>query len=265
MVLPPFVLHRPTTTAQALALVDEDCVPYSGGTELLLAMRMGLIRPAALVDLKRIPELQDVRTAGDRLVIGAGVCHDRLATDPLIGEHAGLLAAAEREVGNARVRAQGSIGGNLCFGEPRSDVATVLIALQADLLLASATGERAVPAEEFVLGPYWTAREPGELLTAVSVPLPCAQGVYVKFQTVERPTVAVAAVRRPAGDVRIVVGAVGDVPVWADYPGPEDVDTAELVARTSPTSDLIGSERYKRHVTDVYVRRAVDRLAGMEQ
>jgi carbon-monoxide dehydrogenase medium subunit len=265
VVLPPFALHRPTTTAEALSLLAEDSVPYSGGTELLLAMRMGLIRPTALVDLKRIPEMQEIRTDGPRLLIGAGVSHDRLATDPLVEQHARLLAAAEREVGNARVRAQGSIGGNICFGEPRSDVATVLIALEAELGLASSAGERSVPAEEFFLGPYWTARDATELLTAISIPLPCAEGVYLKFQTVERPTVAVAAVRRPGGDYRVVVGAVGEVPVWADYPVVGDVDPVDLVGRTSPVSDLTGSERYKRHVTEVYVRRAAELLAESER
>lgn len=261
MPLPPFALHRPTSLAEVESLIDEDCVAYSGGTELLMAMRMGLIRPGALVDLKRVPELQVLRVADGGLRIGAGLSHDRIANDPLVGEHAALLAAAERTVGNARVRAQGTIGGNICFAEPRSDVATVLIALDARLVLRGAGGERTVATSEFFLGPYWTAREPNELLTTIVIPLPCPTGVYVKFQTVERPTVAVAAVNLPAGGVRVVVGAVGDLPVSVDRPGIGDVDAAELAARVEPVTDIVGSQRYKRHVTEVYVRRALDGLA----
>jgi carbon-monoxide dehydrogenase medium subunit len=262
MSLPPFTLHRPGTAAEAVALLAEDCVPYSGGTELLMAMRMGLIRPAALVDLKRVPELRVVGVDDERLLLGAGLSHDNIARDAVVAKHADLLVTAERTVGNARVRAQGSIGGNICFAEPRSDVATVLVALDAQLLLASAAGIRSVPAGEFFLGPYWTARRADELLTAVSVPLPCAEGVYLKYQTVERPTVAVAAVRLPRGGYRVVVGAVGDVPVSADYAELSEVDPAELASRVEPVPDLAGSERYKRHVTEVYIRRAVTALAG---
>jgi carbon-monoxide dehydrogenase medium subunit len=141
-------------------------------------------------------------------------------------------------------------------------VATVLVALDASLVLRGESAERAVPAAEFFLGPYWTARDPGELLTAVSIPLPAPVGVYVKFQTVERPTVAVAAVRLVGGGCRIVVGAVGDLPVAADYAEPADVDPAALAERVEPVSDLTGSERYKRHVTEVFVRRAAVELAG---
>ncbi|MCW2645853.1 MAG: aerobic carbon-monoxide dehydrogenase medium subunit [Pseudonocardiales bacterium] len=262
MPLPAFTLHRPRSAADAIALLDEDCLAYSGGTELLMAMRMGLIRPTALVDLKRIDELNTITLGADRLLIGAGASHDRVAGDALVAEHAALLATAERLVGNARVRAQGSIGGNICFAEPRSDVATVLVALDATVLLQSASSRRSVPATEFFLGPYWTAREPGELLTAISIPLPAPAGVYLKFQTVERPTVAVAAVALPEGGYRIVVGAVGDLPVSADYAQLTAVDAADLAARVEPVSDLTGSERYKRHVTEVFVRRAVAALAG---
>lgn len=262
MPLPPFTLHRPTTADEAVALLDDDTIPYAGGTELLMAMRMGLIRPIGLVDLKRIGELQTIRLDGTRLMIGAGASHDRIAHDPLVAEHAALLATAERLVGNARVRAQGTIGGNVCFAEPRSDVATVLIALDAVLILASTAGRREVTAAEFFLGPYWTAREPGELLVSISVPQPAPTGVYLKFQTVERPTVAVAAVTIPGGGCRVVIGAVGDSPVAGTYPDIASADPRELVAQVEPAADLVGSERYKRHVTEVYVRRALEQLAG---
>lgn len=261
MPLPPFTLHRPSSVADAVALLDDDCVPYSGGTELLLAMRMGLMRPAGLVDLKRIAELSSIRVEGSALVIGGGASHDTIARDPLVAEHAALLATAERLVGNARVRAQGSIGGNICFAEPRSDVATVLVALDASLTVRGPSGERTVPAAEFFLGPYWTVREANELLTAVSIPAPAPTGVYLKFQTVERPTVAVAAVRRE-DMVRIVVGAVGELPMASDHPTLTDVDPAALAAGVDPIPDLTGSERYKRHVTEVYVRRAVTALGA---
>jgi carbon-monoxide dehydrogenase medium subunit len=261
--LPAFAIRRPTRLADAIALINDDCVPYWGGTELLLAMKMGLLRAEALVDLKAIAELEGIRRDGDSLVIGAGVSHDEIAFNDLVREQASLLAVAEATVGNARVRAQGTIGGNLCFAEPRSDVATALIALDATVRLISAEGARTLSVAEFILGPYWTQRESNELLVDISIPLPAPVGVYLKFQTVERPTVAVAAVRLGTAGVRIVVGAVSEVPVVVDSDSISDVDPAAVAARIEPIPDLTGSVRYKRHVTEVYIRRAIEGLNGV--
>jgi carbon-monoxide dehydrogenase medium subunit len=262
MALPRFALQRPRALDEALALIGGDALPYVGGTELLLAMRMGLLRPAVLVDLKRVGGLADIRFDGARLTIGAATTHDDIARHPLVAEHCSLLAAVEHGVGNARVRAQGSIGGNICFAEPRSDLAAALVALSAELELRSARGTRTVAAREFFLGPYWTVREADELLTAIHVPVPAATGVYRKFQTVERPTVSVAAVSRPDGGFRVVVGAVGDKPLWFDADELTTIAPDEIASAVEPVADLVGSVRYKRHMTEVFVRRAIDDLAG---
>lgn len=258
--LPPFALQRPATLEQALALVDDDAVPFWGGTELLLAMKMGLYRPDALVDLKRLPELTGITVTGDGLVIRAGVTHAEIATSPLVAEHAPLLAIATQTVGNARVRAQGTIGGNLCFAEPRSDIATVLTALDARVRLRSTDGARELRVPDFVLGAFYADRNPNEILVEVVVPLPAPVGVYRKYQTVERPTVVVAVVRRADGAHRAVVGAVAEVPYVVDAAALDDVDAAAIAAAIDPIADLTGQEDYKRHVTKVYVERAVTAL-----
>ena len=261
--LPPFRIERPASVAAAVGLMDDDRVAYWGGTELLLAMKMGLLVPDSLVDLKRIPELRGIRREGDRLVIGAGATHDEIARSSLVGAVAPLLVDVERRVGNARVRAQGTIGGNLCFAEPRSDIATILIALDAGVSLQSRDSARTVPVVDFVLGPYWTARESGELLVDVAVPTPVARGVYLKFQVTERPTVGVAAVTRPGSRTcRLVIGAVAEAPRVFDYERWADVDPEEIAARVEPIGDLTGSVEYKRHVTAIFIRRAVAAIRG---
>jgi carbon-monoxide dehydrogenase medium subunit len=262
--LPPFRLARPETLDEALEAIGEDEVPYCGGTELLLAMRAGLHRPDVLVDVKRLPELAGIRREGDRLVIGATERHMDVAADPLVREHLPMLSSVERAVGNARVRAQGSIGGNLCFAEPKSDVGTALIALQAVVTLVSPGGRREVPVEEFIAGPYFADKEPDELLVDVRVPLggPQVRATYVKFQTMERPTIGVALAHAPdGGECRLVVGAIGEQPTAWTFDSPADIDADEIAAEVDPTPDLAGSERYKRHITGVYVRRALDELA----
>jgi carbon-monoxide dehydrogenase medium subunit len=260
--LPAFALRRPATLEEALELIDDDAVPYWGGTELLLAMKMGLYRPDTLVDLKRLPELTGMAVTDEGLVIRAGVTHAQIESAPLVVEHAPLLALAARTVGNARVRAQGTIGGNLCFAEPRSDVATVLTALDARVRLRSADGARELPVPEFVLGAFYADRTPQEILVDVVVPLPAPTGVYRKYQTVERPTVVVALVRRGDAGYRVVVGAVAEVPHVVDVPTLDDIDAASIAADIDPIADLTGQEDYKRHVTKVYVERAVAGMRG---
>jgi aerobic carbon-monoxide dehydrogenase medium subunit len=262
--LPPFRLARPATLDEALDAIGEDQVPYCGGTELLLAMRAGLHRPDALVDVKRLPELAGIRIEDGHLVIGATERHMDVAAHPLVRRHFPMLCDVEHAVGNARVRAQGSVGGNLCFAEPKSDVGTALIALQAGVTLASPRGRRDVSVLEFIAGPYYADKEPDELLVEVRLPVdgPAVSATYVKYQTMERPTIGVAlAHAREAGTCRLVVGAVGEVPTAWTFTAPDEIDADAIAAEVDPTPDLTGSERYKRHITGVYVRRAVDALA----
>lgn len=264
--LPPFGLARPETLEEALSLLSEERVPYCGGTELLLAMKIGLHRPDALVDLKPIVELRGVRLDAGELVIGATTTHQRLATDPVLREHLPLLAAVEKRVGNARVRAQGSIGGNLCFAEPKSDVSTALIALDASVTLTSSSAQRRLSVRDLIEGAYDAAREPDELLVDIRVPLTSGRrSAYVKFQVTERPTVGVAVVEDAStGACRVVVGAVGEVPYVRDYAGRDAVQAAELAAELDPIADLTGSVRYKRHVAAVFIDRALAALEGAD-
>jgi aerobic carbon-monoxide dehydrogenase medium subunit len=258
--LPPFAIQRPRSASDAIGLLSEDSTAYFGGTELLLAMKMGLLRPRVLVDLKRIEELRGIGIADGQLVIGAGVTHAEVASSELVQDLVPVLAEAEARVGNARVRAQGSIGGNLCFAEPRSDITTVLCALGASVVLRSRSGSRTLPVPEFLLGPYWTERQDDELMLHVAIPLPAPDGSYLKYQTSERPVVGVAAVRAGDSGVRLAIGAVTELPVCREFADLEQVDVEALVADLDPVADLAGSVTYKRHVTGVYVRRAMRAL-----
>lgn len=258
-----FGIARPADLEDVLSRIDDDTIPYWGGTELLLAMKLRLLTPSVLVDLKGVPGLTDVAVVDDALVIGAGASHDAVATHPLVLEHAPFLSTVASQIGNARVRAQGTVGGNLCFAEPRSDWATALLALDGTLTLASRAGIRRLGVPEFLLGPYWTAREPDELLVSLSVPLPAPTGVYRKLSLTERPTATVAAVAADAAagnPCRVAVGAVTDVPRLFAFAQWEDVDAESIVAVLDPTDDPAGSVEYKRHVAGVLVRRSVEAM-----
>jgi carbon-monoxide dehydrogenase medium subunit len=169
-----------------------------------------------------------------------------------------------RRVGNARVRAQGTLAGNLCFAEPRSDVATALVALGASVLVRSATGERSLPVADFVLAPFTTDRQSNELVVRVDIPLDGARrAAYVKYQVAERPTVGVAATEWAAtGGARrqVVVGAVSERPLVFGGDAGGVLDPDAVAAAVDPIPDLTGSVEYKRHLTAVFVRRALAAL-----
>lgn len=262
--MPPFSLIRPATLPELLQVLGEEQLPYCGGTELLMAMRAGLQTPAALVDVKRVPELAGVRVESGALVIGAATFHVDVAAHPLVHEWFPMFADVESAVGNARVRAQGSVGGNLCFAEPKSDVATALIALDASAVLTSSDGQqRAVSVEDFIVGAYEADKSPNELLLDVRIPLREGQrAVYRKYQTRERPTVGVA-ITKVDTRCRLVVGAVGERPMAWTFNRPDDISAADIAAEVDPIPDLTGSERYMKHITEVYVQRALRDIRRM--
>jgi aerobic carbon-monoxide dehydrogenase medium subunit len=263
--LPPFRLCRPRNLTEALDVISEEKVPYCGGTELLLAMRAGLHRPETLVDIKQLPELCGVATDEGTVVLGAAERHADLAESPIVREHLPMLSTVEGAVGNARVRAQGSIGGNLCFAEPKSDVATALVAYGAEVTLAGPAGRRAVAVEDFVAGPYFADKESNELLLDVRIPIPApgTRAIYLKYQIAERPTVGVALLHdATAGQCRLVVGAVGEVQMLWTFGDPSEIEPEAVVEELDPTPDLTGSERYKRHVATVFIRRAIGAMTA---
>jgi carbon-monoxide dehydrogenase medium subunit len=278
--LPPFELHRPASVEEASTLLEQlgdEAVVYSGGTELLLVMKMGLAEYAHLVDVKGIAELRRLDAANGVLEVGAAVTHREVERSPAVQERWAGLATMERGVGNLRVRTMGTIGGNLCFADPHSDPAAFLLAAGGTLVCRrGGRPPREVPVESFVEGPYRTALEPGELLTAVRVPAPPqATGIaHEKMSLYERPAVTVTCLVRLDGgvlaDVRLAVGSVGNRPFRAGDAeaalagaATDDLDgvlasAAEAAAAESdPVEDANGSVEYKRQLVRVLTKRCV--------
>lgn len=275
-----FDVHRAATVDEAIALrvrFGEDAALYAGGTELLLAMKLGLARWPHLIDLKPIQSLAQVHATTAVLRIGATATHWALERDPEIARIVPAFAALERNVANIRVRAAGTLAGNLAFAEPHADPPSLLLALGATVVLQSAAGTRSLAIDEFITGMYQTALGPDELIVAIEIPIP-APGVrasYVKFQVIERPSVGVAVVAalsdgRFDGAPTVVVGAVDEVPrlvptaelAGADAADPRTADALADAARgaVDPTADLAGSATYKRHVVGIFARRALATL-----
>ncbi|PYM22704.1 MAG: 4-hydroxybenzoyl-CoA reductase [Candidatus Rokuibacteriota bacterium] len=287
--LRPFALHRPASAEEACGLLSrlgEDAVPYAGGTELLLLMKEGLLRPRHLVDVKRIPGLDAIVDGGADVTIGAVVTHRAVERSAAVRARCPVLASVARHVANIRVRNVGTVGGNLAFADPHSDLATLFLALDARVQLASPRGRRELSLDDFVRGPWETARAADELLTSVTLtPWPeRTAAAYVKFGVHERPTLGVAVALRlePAAngaasvaEARLAIGCVDPRP--ARVPAAEarlrgcpvadlEDSVAEVGARAAasvdPADDLYGSADYKREMVAVFTRRALRAAAA---
>jgi carbon-monoxide dehydrogenase medium subunit len=276
MRLSPFEIHTPATLVEAGDLMErlgDDAVLYAGGTELLLVMKLGFADYGNLVDVKGVAELHRLVLEGSDLVVGGSVTHRALERSPVLAEHWPELARMEHGVANVRVRGAGTLGGNLAFADPHSDPATFLLAAGATIEVWGRAGARSVPMDRFVLGPYQTALRPGEIITAIRIPLPGpgSATAHRKIAFHERPAATVTCIVQvdPAGAVtgaRIAVGSVGLVPMRLEVaeqalcaagtgPVPEAVQSAAHDG-CAPTEDSNGAVDYKRHLVGVLVRRA---------
>jgi len=274
--LAPFTLHRPDSVGQAsrlLAELGDDGAAYCGGTELLLAMKLGLASYEHLVDLKRVDGLRGIEAAGGGVRVGAAATHREIETSAALRARYPEMPAMISQVANLRVRSVGTLGGNLCFADPHSDPASFLMAVGATLVCQRGEQTRRVPAGQFLTGPYQTALTPGELLVAVELPArPERTGLsHLRMKLTERPAVTVTAlVTRRGNDVataRLIVGSVGSVPFTADtalLAGPADGFVAragacaeQAAAGCAPLPDGEASPDYLRHLVTVHARQAL--------
>ena len=273
--IPAFELHRAADVEEAVSLLSslEDAACYAGGTELLQVMKMGFATPGHLVDLKPIAELGGIAVTADGLRIGATVTHREIERSPLIAEELPALVALEHQVANIRIRNVGTLGGNLCFAEPHSDPAALLVACAATVTFAGTAGRRTIALEDFLLDAFVTDRDEGEILTDVTIPpLDGRALAYRRFALTERPTVSIAVQACIKGGrflaPRIVVGAVGATPLVCQAAAALDGlpigdvqaaggDVASACSGEVDPMDVEVGDAYLRNLVAVLVRRAL--------
>lgn len=275
-----FRLDEPASVREVSELLGrfgESAKLYAGGTELLLAMKEGLVHYERLINVKTVQGLNEIKSNDGMIRIGALCTHHQLETSPALRQFLPAFVKLEENVANVRVRQAGTIGGNLCFAEPHADPGTLLIALGAKLVAEKTDSRREIPAEAFFVGAYETCLEPDEVLTEIQVPLPAGRSgiAYLKFGYLERPSVGVAvALTRNGGggsigDIKIVVGCAGPAPkrvveAEAILKGKTTEEATRTVAQAGEVagraadaiSDLHGSQEYKEHIVGVLLKRA---------
>jgi carbon-monoxide dehydrogenase medium subunit len=272
-----FTIHQPKTPAEAsqmLAEFGEKGRLYAGGTELLLAMRHDLLRYEHLVDVKTIPDLNRIEMNNGAVAIGSTATHRAIERSAVVKQNFPVFSEMETLVANARVRASGTLGGNLCFAEPHSDPATLLLALGAKINVQGKESARYLTIDKLITGAYETSLAPDEIMTGVEIPLlaKTQRAAYLKFQIKERPTLGLALIVDVNGDniknATAVVGCVSPVPTQSNeanglLTGSKEqvekqlTDAAQALGDAAdPIDDLEGSREYKRHLIGVFLKRA---------
>ncbi|HET7173235.1 MAG TPA: xanthine dehydrogenase family protein subunit M [Nocardioidaceae bacterium] len=283
MIPAAFDYQAPDTVADALAALSsgaDEVKVLAGGQSLIPVLRLRMAAPSLIVDLGRIPELSGVSDDGDAIMIGAMTTHDQVTHDPLIAEHAALLARAAETVADPQVRHLGTFGGSLAHADPAGDMPAAALALNAEMMITGSQGERTVAAKDFFVGLFETAVGEDEILTSIRVPKHTGWGShYEKFNRVAQQwsIVGVAATLRLDGgtiaEAGIALTNMGLTPIRASAveqalvgrpPNEDAVRQAaeQAAAGTHPPSDANGDADYRRHLAAVLTRRAVLAAAG---
>jgi carbon-monoxide dehydrogenase medium subunit len=276
-----FAYHRPTSVNEAVALLadlGEDGRALAGGHSLIPMMKLRLATPGNLVDLAGIADLKGIRPDGGDIVIGAMTTQHEVIGSDLLGAKLPILRETSELIADPQVRYVGTLGGNVANGDPGNDMPAVMLCLGAIYHLVGKAGERRVAAREFYQGAYFTALEPGEILTAVRIPAPPAGHGYayekLKRKIGDYATAAAAVVLTMSGG-RVATCSIGltnvaETPLWAEDAAniltgsaldaatvKKAVAAAEAI--TSPATDARGPAQYRTKMAGVMLARALAR------
>jgi aerobic carbon-monoxide dehydrogenase medium subunit len=273
-----FDYKAPTSVDEALQLLAEggdDAKIIAGGQSLLPVMKLRLAAPELLIDLAKIDSLKGIRDDGDAIVIGAMTPYFEVVGDPLVAEHASLIARCVETVADPQVRHRGTIGGACAHADPASDLPAPMLALDAEFVIAGPGGQRRVAAADFFQDLFTTALGDDEILIEVRVPKYTGWGsAYEKFVRVAQQwaIAGVAATVRTEGgtiaEARLGLTNMGSTPVRARAaeqalagvavePDAVAGALAGIADGTAPPTDLNGDPEYRRHLASILGRRAV--------
>ena len=279
----PFAYQAPTTIDEAVALLahrSEKARPLAGGTDLLVQLRRGVLEADLVVDVKRIPELNDISfDLIDGLTIGAAVCSARLCEHRDVQERYPALVDAVSIIGGVAIQGRATAGGNLCNAAPSADTVPALIVLGAECKIAGLRGERTVPVEAFCTGPGRTVLDTSEILVSIHLPVPVPNSGAQYLRLIPRGEMDIAVAGAGVSVVlsddhtqvigaRVALAAVAPTPLLVSSaadsligksPDEEAIARAGELAQAAvrPITDVRGTEAQRRHLVGVLVRRAL--------
>ncbi len=280
MIPAPFEYVVPKTLEDAVRLLErhgDEAKVLAGGHSLLPLMKLRLAQPRYIIDIGRLRGLSYIREENGKIAIGALTTHAEIESSALIRSKCALLAETAAEIGDVQVRNRGTIGGSLAHADPAADYPAAILALDAEIVAASAAGARSIAARDFFLDMLTTALRPGEVLSQVRVPVqaPRIGTAYCKLpQPASGFAIVGIAVRLALGDGKIEDATVGVTGLGPKAFRLEAVENAlrgkkpssalfaeaaqQAEGETEPLSDIHASAEYRAEMAKVFTRRALE-------
>lgn len=274
-----FAYHRPSSVKEAvglLAALGEDARAIAGGHSLIPMMKLRLATPSHLVDLGGVTDLKGIRADGSDIVVGATTTQHELIGSDLLSKKLPILGETSLLIADPQVRYVGTLGGNVANGDPGNDMPAVMMCLNAIYHVAGKTGQRNIAARDFYKGAYLTTLNPGEIVTAIRIPVPPAGHGYA-YEKLKRKigdyAIAAAAVVLTMSGGKVATCSIGltnvaETPLWAEEAAKtvtgSTLDAATVKkavaaaeAITSPASDGRGPAAYRTKMAGVMLSRAL--------
>jgi CO/xanthine dehydrogenase FAD-binding subunit len=272
---------RPDSLEEAIGLLDRhgpSARLLAGGTDVLVRLRLGHMRPSIVVDLKRARGLESaIVQVGSSLRVGARCVMADLLDDERIRKHFPALVEAAKVVGSVQIRHRATLVGNICNASPAADTAPALLVYDAAVNTSGPSGARRVPVAEFFTGPGTTVLTRGELVSSIDLPIPetrigAAFTRLTRRRGVDLASLTVACALKSSGEARLALGAVAPTPlVIVDdgvlaaevtrHSGLTEATLDRLVSHASPISDVRASRDYRSAMLRVFIRRTVQLAA----
>ena len=276
-----FDYYAPTTRDEVLELLGQhgyDAKVLAGGQSLMPMMNLRLARPAVVVDINRVEGLAGIASDAGGMTIGAMTRQRQIERSAEIGDKFPVISAAIPHIAHFQIRNRGTIGGSLAHSDPAAEIPALCVALDAEVTAASSSGERAIEASDLTIGPLTTSLEPEELLTQVRLPALDGEWRWGFREVCRRDgdfalVGAITLLRLDSGGVcqeaRIAMFGVGDGPIRASeaeaslagraVDADARAEAAALVsAAVDPGSDIHASAEYRKEVSGVMARRALE-------
>lgn len=274
-----FEYKRADSVEEALSMIDEDSQILGGGHSLIPALKLRLNAPNTLVDISRIDNIKRIEDNGGMVTVGGGATHAQIAASDVLLKHAPMLVHAAKEIGDIQVRNVGTIGGSIAHADPAADWPAVLLAANAKVVIYNKNGRREVDIDQFFTGFYETALKEGEIITAIEIPKSAANvnSAYAKFKqpasrfaivacavaaeldgnTVRNIRIGLTGVAASAYRAKAVENALQGKPLTE---ASIDAAVRNVTDGEDVMSDHYASEKYRAHLANVYVKRALRKL-----
>jgi carbon-monoxide dehydrogenase medium subunit len=271
MIPSSFTYQKANSVDDAIKALSGDSKLLAGGHSLIPSLKLRINQTGNLVDIGSMASLKGINEANGTIIIGAATTHAEVASNKMIGSKFPMLAQTAKSIGDVQVRNKGTIGGSLAHADPAADWTAAVLAADATVVVKGPKGERKIKATDFIKGMFSTALGEKEIITAVHFPIPSGKAVYLKFpQPASRFAIVGCAVVRNGEKTNIAFTGVSSS-AFRDaaaekLAGRLDASAIEAASKAaaegvSVLGDHFASEKYRKHLAKVYLKRALQAVA----